>query len=195
MKEFIYDLGDVAREMIARGEKVRTPATMINKIKKLQLYRKGKAIKTPNGFTTANGQKGSKWLLTEEGMNDLIDELIKRGHIPGVELSAGEYLTGIQDQITIAPEVREPEKNKKGRLRKTDHNSYLVEVDAEIVNKFQAKGYKWKEDISRLINSLLENQYQVYDAIEKKTHELYQARERAEQLQKELEMMNEKIGV
>lgn len=180
MKEFIYDLGDVARELIARGEKVRTPATMINKIKKLQLYRKGKAIKTDNGYITPGGQKGSKWLLTEEGMNDLIDELIKRGHIPCVELSG---------------EVREPEKNKKGRLRKTDHNSYLVEVDAEIVNKFQAKGYKWKEDISRLINSLLESQYQVYDAIEKKTHELYQAREKAEQLQKELEMMNEKIGV
>ena len=178
MKEFIYDLGEVARELIARGEKVRTPATMINKIKKLQLYRKGKAIKTPNGFITSGGQKGSKWLLTEEGMNDLIDELTKAKYPP----------------FDLQTELLQ-EKEKKGRLRKTDHNSYLVEVDAEIVNKFQAKGYKWKEDISRLINSLLESQYQVYDAIEKKTHELYQAREKAEQLQKELEMMNEKIGV
>lgn len=192
MKEFIYDIDDVARELIARGEKVRTRATIINKIKKLQLYRKGKAIKTPNGFTTPGGQKGSKWLLTEEGMNDLIDELIKRGHIPGVELSAGE---GLKEQITITPEIREPEKNKKGRLRKTDHNSYLIEVDADLVNKFQDKGYKWKEDISFLVNTLLEEQYHVYEAIEKKEREIQEAYNRIENLQIELEMMNKKIGV
>lgn len=188
MNEFIYDLGYIIRELEDKGIKVPTTATIINKIKKLKLYNRGEARKFENGFITTKGKKGSKWLLTEDGMNELIDELTKKENTPGMELFEGDYLL---DHITL----REPEKNKKGRLRKTDHNSYLVEVDAEIVNKFQAKGYKWKEDISRLINSLLESQYQIYDAIEKKTHELYQAREKAEQLQKELEMMNEKIGV
>lgn len=192
MNEFIYDLGYIIRELEDKGIKVPTTATIINKIKRLKLYNRGEARKFENGFITTKGKKGSKWLLTEDGMNELIDELTKKENTPGMELFEGDYLL---DHITITPEIREPVKNKKGRLRKTDHNSYLVEVDAEIVNKFQAKGYKWKEDISRLINSLLESQYQVYDAIEKKTHELYEAREKAEQLQKELEMMNEKIGV
>ena len=178
MNEFIYDLGYIIRELEDKGIKVPTTATIINKIKRLKLYNRGEARKFENGFITTKGKKGSKWLLTEDGMKELIDELTKAKYPP----------FDLQTELI-------KEKEKKGRLRKTDHNSYLVEVDAEIVNKFQAKGYKWKEDISRLINSLLESQYQVYDAIEKKTHELYQARERAEQLKKELEMMNEKIGV
>lgn len=173
MNEFIYDLRNVENELEARGINVPTKVTLINRIKKLRMYSQGKAMKTSNGFITNDGKKGSKWLLTEEGMEELIKEFTEEKNI---EFDFTKEL--IKDL------------DKKQRLRKTENNSYLIEVDANLVNKLQNKGYRRKEDITGLINSLLKSHYQ---KIEIKEKEMEEARQKYEELQKELNTMTQKI--
>lgn len=89
-------------------------------------------------------------------------------------------------------QIEAPKFKRGGKtLRKKTNGNYDVEVDGEIVMLFKSKGIDWQEEMSELVNQLLNAHYEETYKIEE---DYQRAKEELEQKQKEFEELESKLN-